>query len=313
MKQVNVAAAVILRSDGYFLLGQRGPDTVYSGYWEFPGGKVEAGETPEQALIRELDEELGVKVSQITPWLRREHVYEHAHVRLHFFRVKSWEGELQPKVHSDLYWQDPQESAREPMLPANSPILKALALPSIYAISNATEMGVAAQLAALERTLQQGLKLLQLREPSCSSNEFLAFARPAIKLCHQYGAKAILNSRHGNHAFAQEIGADGLHLTADDLSATETRPASLLISASCHNLDDLRKAEQLGLDFVVCGPVLATASHPESNGLGWRDFSQLIEGTQIPVYALGGLSGKDLLAAELTGAQGIAMQRAAWN
>lgn len=312
MKLVNVAAAVILRPDGHFLLGQRGPDTVYSGYWEFPGGKVEPGETPQQALIRELNEELGIEVRQITPWLRREHVYAHAHVCLHFFRVKSWQGELQPKVHSALYWQNPQKLSQEPMLPANVPILKALALPSAYAISNAAEMGITQQLAALNLALQQGLKLFQLREPTFSADKFLEFAQPAIALCYKHGARVIINSRHKNDDAHKKINGDGLHLTANDLKITEERPKFPLVSASCHDADDLRKAEQLGLDFVVCGPVLATASHLGENGLGWNEFSNLINGTHIPVYALGGMNMGHLPAAEAAGAHGVAMQRAAW-
>ena len=74
VKQVAVAAAVITRPDGSFLLGQRGADTAYSGYWEFPGGKVEAGETPREALVRELSEELGIVAEEASPWLMRDHV-----------------------------------------------------------------------------------------------------------------------------------------------------------------------------------------------------------------------------------------------
>ncbi|HTY98335.1 MAG TPA: NUDIX domain-containing protein, partial [Rhodocyclaceae bacterium] len=74
MKITDVAAAVILRPDGSFLLGQRAPGTFYPGYWEFPGGKVEAGETPRQALVRELHEELEIEVLEAQPWILREHV-----------------------------------------------------------------------------------------------------------------------------------------------------------------------------------------------------------------------------------------------
>ena len=78
VKKVEVAAAVIERPDGTFLLGRRPPNGIYSGWWEFPGGKVEAGETPHQALVRELQEELGIDVECAYPWIMREHVYEHA-------------------------------------------------------------------------------------------------------------------------------------------------------------------------------------------------------------------------------------------
>ena len=113
-KLVDVSAGVLLRPDGCYLLGQRAQDTVYAGYWEFPGGKVEPGETPAQALCRELDEELGIRVTHLRPWLRREHVYEHAHVRLHFFEIAAWEGELDDRVHSALAWVQPDGPTRAP-------------------------------------------------------------------------------------------------------------------------------------------------------------------------------------------------------
>jgi 8-oxo-dGTP diphosphatase len=84
---VRVAAAVILRADGRVLLAQRPPGKAYAGYWEFPGGKLEPGESPRAALDRELHEELGLRVRRAAPWLVQRFVYPHAHVELHFFRV----------------------------------------------------------------------------------------------------------------------------------------------------------------------------------------------------------------------------------
>ena len=169
MSLVEVAAAVIERcaADGAieFLLGQRAPGTFYPGFWEFPGGKVEPGETPHAALVRELREELGIEVVRADPWLRRQHVYEHAHVRLNFFRVREWHGELRDHVHSALAWQRASAIAVSPMLPANAPVLAALALPQFYAITHAGEIGVDAQLLALAHALEGGLQLVQLREP----------------------------------------------------------------------------------------------------------------------------------------------------
>ena len=94
---VEVAAAVLQRSDGSFLLAQRPADKIWAGYWEFPGGKVEASETAAEALRRELHEELGITVHQAYPWITRIFTYPHATVRLNFFRVTGWTGELQPR------------------------------------------------------------------------------------------------------------------------------------------------------------------------------------------------------------------------
>ncbi len=309
-KIVEVAAAVILRPDGAFLLGRRPPGGFYAGYWEFPGGKVESGETPHDALVRELHEELGVRVEQAYPWIVREFVYEHAHVRLHFFRVLRWQGELRDLQHDLLFWQRPGGFDVEPMLPANAPVLAALALPDFYAITQAAAIGVEPQLAALDSALQDGLRLVQLREPGLPAAQFAAFARAAVDLCHAYGARVLVN---GSAELACACGADGLHMPAAQLMACTERPGFALVGASCHDAWELAQAARLGLDFVVLGPLKATPTHPGQSGLGWVDFSMLIEGYPLPVYALGGLERTDLPAAWQAGAHGIAALRAAWR
>src|ERR1035437_5811213 len=146
-KLVEVSAAVLQRPDGSFLLAQRPADKIWAGYWEFPGGKVEPGESARDALVRELQEELGITVETAYPWLTRIFTYPHATVRLSFFRVTEWSGELHPHEGQEFAWQanPPQppfikgesSCSVSPVLPANAPILRALELPTLYAISNA--------------------------------------------------------------------------------------------------------------------------------------------------------------------------------
>jgi len=309
---VEVAAAVILRDDGAFMLGRRPPGSVYAGYWEFPGGKVEAGETPRDALVRELHEELGIVVDTESayPWIVREFAYPHAHVRLHFFRVVRWSGELRDLQHDALEWQHAGNASVTPMLPANAPVLAALALPDFYAISHATEIGIDAQLAALRKALERGLRLVQLRESGLPAAQKAAFYHAAVDLCHRFGARALLNA---DGDLAQQAGADGLHLTAAQLMALQARPDFPLVAASCHNVQELAQAARYGLDFVVLGPLKETASHPGRTGIGWQACAQLIAGTPLPVYALGGLSVDDMQSAWNAGAHGIAAIRAAWR
>ncbi len=309
MKKVDVAAAIILQADGRFLLGQRAPDTFYPGYWEFPGGKVEPGETPHEALVRELHEELGIGVDTAYPWIVREHVYEHAHVRLHFFRVVAWHGEVRDHVHSALAWQRADALSVAPMLPANAPVLKSLALPDFYAISHAHEIGVDNQLAALRQALAGGLRLVQLREASLPELAREGFAAQAVALCHAHGARVLIN---GDAQLAWAVGADGLHLSADQLLRCRQRPELPLVAASCHNARELGQAIALGLDFAVLGNVMPTASHPGRASLGWEKFTTLVAGSPIPVYALGGMRDEDLPSAWTAGAQGVAAIRAAW-
>lgn len=310
MKITEVAAAVLLREDGSFLLGRRPAGTFYAGYWEFPGGKVEPGETPLDALVRELQEELGIQVEQAEPWLTREHRYEHAHVRLHFFRVRRWQGELRDLQHDALSWQPPGAVTVAPLLPANAPILAALGLPDFYAITQAARLGVAGQLAALEAALKRGLRLVQLREPALTFAERKELSHFSVELCRAYGARLLVN---GDADLAQACGADGLHLPSRQLMALTQRPDFPLVAASCHDAGELAQAVRLGLDFVVLGPVRETASHPGQPGLGWAAFSGLLKGMPLPVYALGGLGWADLAAARQAGAHGVAAVRAAWE
>lgn len=310
MKVTDVAAAVILKPDGSFLLGQRAADTFYPGYWEFPGGKVEPGETPHEALVRELHEELEIEVLEATPWILREHRYEHAHVRLHFFRVTAWRGALRDHVHAALAWQSPGATTVAPMLPANAPVLAALALPAVYGITHATDIGIAPQLAALDAALAAGLRLVQLREAGLPELQRESFVAEAVARCQAAGARVLVN---GDLQLAWAAGADGVHLPAHQLMSLNVRPALPLVGASCHSRDELERAARLGIDFAVLGPVRPTATHPGEAGLGWEAFAALVAGLPLPVYAIGGMMGADLDDARSAGAQGIAAIRAAWS
>ncbi len=303
---VDVAAAVIERPDGSFLLAQRPAGKVYAGWWEFPGGKVEAGEPPERALARELHEELGIDVRTAYPWITRMHSYEHATVRLHFYRVVEWRGEPQGREQQAFLWQRPEAPMASPMLPANAPVLAALALPLEYAITDAEALGVAEQLARVEARMKDGLRLIQVRDKGHWERARLIYV--VTQMARQYGAKVLVN---GGPAAAN---ADGIHFSAAQLMAMRERPAGgALMAASCHSVDELGHAMAIGLDFVVLGPVKPTRSHPGAEVLGWDGFRRIAEGASIPVYALGGVQPGDLAQARAAGAHGIAMISGAWN
>ncbi len=309
-KRVEVAAAVITRPDGSFLLGQRAPGTFYPGYWEFPGGKVEAGEDARAALIRELDEELGITAHTCWPWLMREHDYEHANVRLHFFEVPAWSGEINDHVHSALQWQRADALSVDPMLPANGAILKALRLPREMAITDAAQMGFDAQLSALDAALARGVRLVQVRDNGLDAGERERLAGEVTRRCHAAGALALIN---GDAALAKAVGADGLHLSGRQLEATRRRPDFEWVGAACHTREALEAAAALDLDYAVLGHVLPTPSHPDRPAIGWSAFTHLREHLPLPVFAIGGLSAADMPQARAAGAHGIAAIRGAWT
>ena len=119
---VDVAVGVLIDAQGNFLLTSRPEGKVYAGYWEFPGGKLEAGETVEQALRRELHEELGIEIGAVQPWKIELMDYPHARVRLHFCKVFAWTGEFQMRERQTMAWQG-LPVAVVPVLPGTLPVL----------------------------------------------------------------------------------------------------------------------------------------------------------------------------------------------
>jgi 8-oxo-dGTP diphosphatase len=309
MTITRVAAAVIERG-GEVLLAQRPPGKAYAGYWEFPGGKLERGETPRDALDRELHEELGLRVRDASPWLTQRFVYPHAHVELHFFRVRAFEGEPTGHDGQAFAWQDPHAIRVAPLLPANTRVLAALTLPRIYGITCAADMGDDAFLQRMERALAAGLRLVQVREKSWDAPRRNAFGKRVVALAGRFGARVLVNAHEDE---ARTLCAAGVHWTAQQLARASTRPRDLLVAASCHTHADVMRAGELDLDFAVLGPVLATPTHPDAVPLGFDGFAKGVAGTTVPVFALGGLRGADLDTAIAHGAHGVAMRRHAWG
>ncbi|HEY8070092.1 MAG TPA: Nudix family hydrolase [Burkholderiales bacterium] len=302
---VEVAAAVIERPDGSFLLARRPAGKVYAGWWEFPGGKIEAGESAADALARELREELGIETLRAYPWVTRAHIYEHATVMLHFFRVVEWSGEPKSREGQAFVWQRLDAPIAEPMLPANGPVLASLALPLEYAITDAQSLGAAEQLARVEARMRDGLRLIQVRDKDNWERARLIYV--IAQMARQYGARVLVN---GGPAAAN---THGIHFNAEQLMTLRARPNGGLMAASCHTTEELGHAMAIGLDFVVLGPVKATPSHPGAPVLGWDGFRRIAEGASIPVYAIGGLGAADLDDARRAGAHGLAMIRGSWE
>lgn len=310
-KIVEVAAAVMLRADGReFLLAQRPEGKVYAGYWEFPGGKVEPGETVRQALIRELQEELGITVTECSPWLTRQFTYPHATVRLNFWRVTAWQGEIgitAPLEHSAVDWQITGKAATvAPILPANDPILKALSLPTTMAITMAAIEGAERQLKRLENALKGGLRLIQVRDKGLSAAERHSFAKMVCQMAHRYDALVVIND---DEEIARQVGANGIHFSSVRLANCAQRPDFAWVGASCHSADEITRAGHLDFDYALLGPVLPTPTHPEAKGLGWAEVEKQLIGNTLPVFALGGMLPDMLREAENHGAHGIALMR----
>lgn len=315
-KVTHVSVAILKNESGAFLLASRPAGKPWAGWWEFPGGKIEAGELPAQALARELYEEIGIVPTKMQTWLQKRFDYPATQdalaktVHLHFFFVTHWQGNLTPKEGQLLSWQMADRVTVEPVLPANVPIMKALALPSIYAITNLAALGEHAFFEALQQQLTAGLRLIQVREKQLERKALSEFTSRVKSLAQPFGAKVLLNQ---DIELAVKLGLDGVHLPSKALLQLQHKPENLLVAASCHNHVELVHAEKLGLDFVTLSPVAQTESHPNAELLGWQAFSSLMSKVTLPVFALGGMRLDDLPQALSNGAQGVAMQRAIWD
>ena len=260
--------------------------------------------------MRELHEELGVEISAVNPWVVREFEYPHAHVRLHFCRVVDWQGEPHAREGQVFRFCSLDDLPAGPLLPATVPVLRWLDLAPNCAITDAAGMGFAEFMRRLEHQLEQGLRLVLFREPDLDRPRADPVFRGTLARVRACGGRLLVSSRH---PWEWAATADGVHLTSRDLAACPRRPDAPWFCASTHDAAQLERAAALGADFAVLGPVLKTASHPDEPGIGWPVFASIAARTSVPIYAIGGLSPKDLARAQSLGAHGIAAQRAAWT
>jgi len=310
--RIHVAAAAIVDDQHRVLLSKRPVHVHQGGLWEFPGGKLEEGETLEEGLRRELLEELGITPMQARPLIRIAHDYPDKSVLLDVWRVDRINGVPRGLEGQRIQWVpiDQLQSYRFPA--ANLPVIKAVDLPECYLITPEPGRETARFLVELERSLELGVSLLQLRARQLPDNDYRALIPEVLLRCQQANARLLLNT---DPRLVSEFGAAGVHLSSERLMASTVRPLNntYLVAASCHTQEELQHAVKLGLDFVVVSPVRTTSSHPGARTLGFSGFHDFTERASIPVYALGGMQVVDLPIAFRHGGQGIAAIRGLWN
>jgi 8-oxo-dGTP diphosphatase len=309
--KVHVAVAAITNAREEILIARRPEHVHQGGLWEFPGGKVEPGEAVSEALQRELLEEIGIKVLSARPLIRLHHDYPDKSVLLDVWLVRQFSGSPHGREGQPVQWVDRITLAEYDFPAANQPIVTALQLPEKYLITPPPGDNWEYFLASLEKSLQNGISLVQLRAPDLSDKSYGALARDVLQVCQQYDAQLLLNCDPG---WVERLGAHGVHLNSQRLMEFTVRPLpqDLWVAASCHNAEEIAQANRLNADFAVLAPVLPTQSHPQAPALGWDRFHQLADAANLPVYALGGMSADHLSIAYEHGAQGIAAIRSLW-
>ena len=311
MTIIHVVAAAIFDSQNRVLVAQRPAHVHQGGLWEFPGGKLEPGESAEQALRRELQEELGIDVVRARPLIQIRHDYPDKSVLLDVWRVDEFAGQPHGREGQPIEWVGPEWLPLREFPAANNAIVAAVRLPSQCLIT--PEPHHRDQfLRDLDESLTDGISLVQLRAASLSAEMYKSLAWECLQLTSQHGASLILN---GPAELALEIGADGVHLNSFRFWEATRRPLpnSMWVSAAAHNADDVRRASELGLDFVLLSPVLATPTHPDAVPLGWDVFAEIVQSARLPVYALGGVGSAHTAVAQSLGGQGVAGVRQFWS
>ncbi|MCS3466425.1 8-oxo-dGTP diphosphatase [Pseudomonas sp. JUb42] len=311
MKRVHVAAAVIRGTDGRILIARRADTQHQGGLWEFPGGKVEAGESVQAALARELKEELGIAVRSARPLIKIQHDYPDKQVLLDVWEVSSFTGEPHGAEGQPLAWVSNRELVNYDFPAANQPIVAAARLPADYLITP-DDLDNGELLRGIQKAVASGIKLIQLRAPNRYDPQYRDLAVDAVGLC---AGKAQLMLK-GPLEWLGDFPAAGWHLTAEQLRKYASKgrpfPEERWLAASCHNAEELTLAEQMGVDFVTLSPVQPTQTHPEAVPLGWELVSELIGGFSKPVFLLGGVGPDERSRAWDIGAQGVAGIRAFW-
>jgi len=305
---IRVACGVLMRASGEVLIAQRPTGKLAAGKWEFPGGKLEAGETAYQALVRELDEELGVQV-RAAQWLTNlRQDYADRRVWLDTWRVDSLDGEPQPREGQQLAWIAPSQITQFDVLPSCWRVAAALQLPREY-VFTPPQIG--------KQELLEGLSnlpracLLRLRLPALDDRAYIDLAKRLIGAAREHEIGIVLDR---DPAQAVELGAIGWHATTRSLAKLQWRPLpqGCWFLASAHNATEIEAAHALGADAVVVAPVQKTATHPDAEILGWDGFAALADAAGLPAYALGGVSAADLPLATRHRAFGIAAISAYW-
>jgi 8-oxo-dGTP diphosphatase len=310
-KRIHVAVGVIYNSDKV-LITKRTAKQHLAGLWEFPGGKLKENEDVISALNRELYEELGIVVKNAKQFTTISYDYLDKKVLLDVWKVSEWSGEPASRENQEIAWSGIRELNKYKFPEANKHIIQTLALSSIYVISQESCDDISQLMSVVSECFSAGSKLFQLRLKSRNDCNFSVIVKELAELANKNNAKLILN---GTPSDINTYNVDGLHLKSDELMNYEKRPISeeYILGASCHNEEELVRAERLNVNYVFISPVFKTNSHPEQNAIGWDNFSKMTSKVNFPVYALGGMTPTDLKIAKSYNAYGVAMIGAIWN
>ncbi|ADY82364.1 putative bifunctional protein [Acinetobacter pittii PHEA-2] len=289
---VDVAIAILIHR-GKILVGWREEQQHQGGKHEFPGGKVEQGETPEEACRREIYEEVGIGLKDWHQFDYIHHEYDDIIVNLHLFHSYV-PDELLNLIHQPWAWYTREQLLHLNFPKANKDIIKRLYWPHLIKISNTLSM------------VESSEALLYWRIENEAEQQYI---EQLTALDEGQRSSLIINVDiwwQLSPELQKQIKT--VHLKQSQLMNLHKGDLTVGVRyiAACHDAVSLKQAQQIGCDAVFISPVKSTTTHPEAVALGWERFSDLAQNSQIPVFALGGVHPDDLATAQQHGAYGLA-------
>ena len=302
MKTIKAVVGVLQNSANEILIAKRQAHQFMGGFWELPGGKIETNESAQYAIIRELKEELGIIVTDLSIHQTMVYQYTDRIVELSIYTINQYQNTPEGIEGQEIVWTNINNLSQYKLLPTMAAFINSITLPNKYWITPSSNHYSEVWTRKFDEKLKQGISLIQLRSKVDINSDFIA---ELYNKCTQNNTQLLLNIP--NKTF-KEGDCDGWHLTTSEMLKIKSRPCAdnKLLGASTHNLSEALKAQELGADFVVISPVQATQTHPDTIPIGWEVAGEVVKKLNIPVYFLGGMTINDLNKTLKLGAQGIA-------
>ena len=302
MKTIKAVVGVLHNKDQQILIAKRQDHQFMGGFWELPGGKIEHGESPEVAISRELNEELGTIVGKLS--LHQTMVYQYTDriVELSIYNIDNYLNTPKGVEGQEIAWVSVENLNSYKLLPTMKSFINSITLPKQYWITPSSNHQSDEWIRKFDEKIKQGISLIQLRSKTKLD---ITFIEELHNKCKHNNINLLLNTVDKSF---HEAYCDGWHITTGEMFDLKSRPCAnnKLLGASTHDLTEALKAQDLGADFIVISPVQATQTHPDTVPIGWDAAKEVVDKLNIPVYFLGGMTLNDLDKTLKLGAQGIA-------
>jgi len=285
---IECSVALIKNNVGYLFSERK--KKPFDKYYEFPGGKIEKLETPEECLIRECHEELDIKIKKNIYHGEITHLYENLSVRLHIFEITEYSGEIKSKERQNLLYANPIKSSHL-FLDSTIRILNRTKLRELFFVTPENFNDMFKKF----KNFNNINSFIRLRSFGYSMPNYILAAQELSDFCFEKKIPLIIDKEFSENLV--NINFDGIHFTSKNLNQIKNnnrniKKRKLTYSASCHNLNDVMIANKYNFDFIILSPVIF--SKYGKHILGWEDFKVIADGSNMPVFALGGIKINDL-------------------